>query len=96
MHDRLAAAESRRAALLQNMEALAQVLEDGEKGGERRQLERSLRGVSEALGALQAARPAHVSKRAVQPGGVSGIEAATKSVEVASVPSYAPVPPAVL
>ena len=50
MHDRLAAAESRRAALLQNMEALAQVLEDGEKGGERRQLERSLRGVSEALG----------------------------------------------
>ena len=55
MHDRLAAAESRRAALLQNMEALAQVLEDGEKGGERRQLERSLRGVSEALGALQAA-----------------------------------------
>ena len=58
MHDRLAAAESRRAAFLQNMEALAQVLEDGEKGGERRQLERSLRGVSEALGALQAARPA--------------------------------------
>ena len=46
---------------------------------------------------VQAARPAHVSKRAVQQlGGVSGIEAATKSVEVASVPSYAPVPPAVL